>query len=415
VNWGRNLKLSVRALTRARTRTLLSASSMMIGIAAVTLLFGVGAGAEKAYQAALETMGKNLLSVGSKRKPSGALRGGSQRFQTLTMADALAIMNELDSVALAAPIAMTSSDLRYGGDSVRMTVIGTTPEFQFTNIQPLAAGRFIDEFDMRDVARVAVIGSQVEKKLFKGKAALGKRLLVDGAPFIVIGVLVEKGPDSTGTAQDDRILIPVTTAQRRLLNVDFIDRIFVQVVSKTMIPTATRQVRELLRSRHGLANKTADANATDDFTVRDQAAALSTMNKTQQSLAKFLAGIAILTLGLASVGLLAVSLLSVRERTGEIGLRLAVGALPGQVMVQFLSEAVMIALIGAIAGLLVGAIGIIVGAWLLGWQMALTGMSVLYTFLIALGLSLIFGAYPALRAAKLDPIISLRGGSTPSG
>jgi ABC-type antimicrobial peptide transport system permease subunit len=136
---------------------------------------------------------------------------------------------------------------------------------------------------------------------------------------------------------------------------------------------------------------------------------LSTMNRTQQSLAKFLAGIATLTLGLASVGLLAVSLLSVRERTGEIGLRLAVGALPVEVMVQFLSEAMMIAMLGALVGLLVGVIGIIVGAWMLGWQLALTVESVLYTFLIALGLSLLFGTYPALRAARMDPIISLRG------
>ncbi len=404
MNWARNLKLSMWALERARMRTLLSASSMMIGIAAVTLLFGVGAGAENAYQAALETMGKNLLSVGAQRKPTNALRGGSQHFQTLTMADTRAIMNELDSVALAAPIAMTSSDLRYGGDSVRMTVIGTTPEFQTTNNQPLTAGRFIDDFDIHDVARVAVIGSQVEKELFKRKTALGERILVDGAPFIVIGVLEAKGPDTTGTTQDDRVLIPVTTAQKRLLNVDYVDRIFVQAVSKPMINVAMRQVRELLRSRHALAARTAD-----DFTVRDQAATLSVMTKTQQSLAKFLAGIATLTLGLASVGLLAVSLLSVRERVGEIGLRLAVGALPRQVLAQFLSEAVMIALLGAAAGLLVGVIGIMVGAWLLGWQLALTGMSVLYTFLVALGLSLLFGTYPALRAARLDPIVALRG------
>ena len=404
MNWGRNLRLSIRALSRARVRTLLSASSMMIGIAAVTLLFGVGAGAEKAYQAALETMGKNLLSVGAQRKQSNALRGSNQRYQTLTLGDWRAITNEVESVARAAPIVMNNFDLRYGGKSVNMTVIGTTSEFQITNNQPLKTGRFIDAYDLIDVARVAVIGSQVEKELFNGKPAVGERLLVGGAPFIVIGVLQAKGVDPTGSPQDTRILVPVTTALQRLLSVDYIDRIFVQAVSKSMIETATAQLRELLRIRHGLADR-----AADDFTVRDQAVMLSAMSRTEQSLSKFLAGIATLTLGLASLGLLAVSLLSVRERHGEIGLRLAVGALPRQVLTQFLSEAMMIALIGAAAGLLLGVFGIIVGAWLLDWQLALTGMGVLYTFLISLLLSLLFGAYPALRAARLDPIIALRG------
>jgi putative ABC transport system permease protein len=384
-------------------RSLLSASSMMIGIAAITLLFGVGAGAEKAYQDALESMGKNLLSVGAQRRQTSALRGDSQRYQSLTLGDWRAIANELDSVTLAAPIAMDNFTLRYGGESVSMTVVGTSPELQQTNNLPLVTGRFIDESDMQERSRVAVIGSQVKKKLFNGKPALGERLLVAGAPFIVIGVLQEKGADVTGSPQDDRILVPVTTAMRRLLGADYIDRIFVQAISKNMIETATLQVRALLRWRHALAPAVAD-----DFTVRDQSAVLGVLDKTDKSLSRFLAGIATLTLGLASVGLLAVSLLSVRERHAEIGLRLAVGALPRQVLVQFLSEAVMIALIGACAGLLVGVIGIIVGAWLLAWQLALSGKGLLYTMLLASLLALLFGAYPAMRAARLDPIIALR-------
>ena len=405
MNWGRNLAFSLRALSRARMRALLSASSIMIGIAAVTLLFGVGAGAEKAYLAALESMGKNLISVGAQRRQTDALRGDTQRYRSLTLGDWLAIIRELDGVAMAAPITMKNFNLRHGGESVNMTVIGTSPELQLTNNLPLAEGRFIDESDMTDVSRVTVIGSQVNKKLFAGESALGKRLLVGGAPFTVIGVLEEKGADVTGSPQDDRILVPVTTAMQRLLGVNYIDRIFVQAASKDMIDAVMRQLRALLRWRHALP-----AAAADDFTVRDQAALLGVLDKTGQSLSRFLAGIATLTLGLASVGLLAVSLLSVRERHGEIGLRLAIGALPRQVLAQFLSEAVMIALLGAAAGLLVGAFGIIVGAWLLDWQLALSWRGVLYTFLIALVLALLFGAYPALRAARLDPVVALRGG-----
>ena len=403
MNWGRNLRLSIQALARARLRALLSSSSMAIGIAAITLLFGVGAGAEKAFQQALEKMGENLLSVGAQRKESDALRGRSRRYRTLTLGDWRAIMDELRSVERAAPIAMKNFDMRYAGESVNMTAIGTTPEFQLTNNQGLVAGRFIDEYDVLNHRRVAVIGSEVARLLFQGEPALGERLVVGGAPFIVIGVLAEKGVDSTGSPQDARILVPVTTAQRRLLGVDYVDRIFVQAVSKEMIDTAMGDVRTLLRARHGL-----DGTAADDFTIRDQAGLLETLDETDRTFTRFLAGIATLTLGLASLGLLAVSLLSVRERHGEIGLRLAVGALPRQVLAQFLSEAVIIALLGAVAGLLAGAFGIMVGQWLIGWQITLSGMGVAYTFLISLVLSLLFGAYPALRAARLNPIIALR-------
>jgi putative ABC transport system permease protein len=404
VNWTGNLRFSVRALSRARMRTLLSSSSMAIGIAAVVMLFGVGAGAEKAFMVALEAMGRNLLAVGTERREADALRGGGWRFQSLTMGDWRAIAEGIDSVALAAPIAMGSVNLQYRGEAVGSTVIGTTPEFQHTNNQQPAAGRFLDEFDMDSLARVTVIGAEVARDLFKNEQPIGERMLLGGAPYTVIGVLQEKGVDQTGAPQDDRVLVPVTTALRRILRTDYVDRIFVQAASRESIPAAMRGVETLLRARHGL-DRPDQAN---DFTIRDQASLLKTLNESDRALTRLLAGIAGLTLGLASLGLLAVTLLSVRERHGEIGLRLAMGALPRQVLGQFLSEAMLIALLGALIGLLAGTTGIILGQWLLGWPMALTWKSVWYTFLIALGLSLLFGAYPALRAGRLDPIVALR-------
>ena len=241
MNGWRNLRLSIRALTRSRLRTLMSASSMTIGIAAVVLLFGVGEGAERAFQETLEEMGKNLLAVGARRGESTALRGGSARYlDSLTLDDWRALNEELESVARAAPIAMKNFDLRFAGQFRNATVIGTTPEFQLTNNFKLVAGRFIDQSDIEDHSRVAVIGAQVAAELFLGEQPLGERLLVGSSPFIIVGILEEKGVDQTGTPQDDRILVPVTTAQRRLLNVDGVDRIFVQASSKDTLKVAMK-------------------------------------------------------------------------------------------------------------------------------------------------------------------------------
>jgi putative ABC transport system permease protein len=404
VNWKKNLSLSVQALTRSRWRTLLSASSLSIGIAAVVLLFGVGEGAERAYREALEGMGKNLLSVSAEQSESGALRGTGRQVETLTLADMNAMVDELDCVERAAPMAMNNFDLRYGGRTLNATVIGTTPEFQHTNNQVVAAGRFLDEGDVEGASRVAVIGAYVVRELFFGEQPLGERLLVDGAPFIVVGILEEKGIDATGSTEDSRILIQVRTAQRRLMNVAYLDRIFVQAVSEPALSLAEAGIRSLLRLRHGLD----ETSEEDDFTIRTQAALLETLEETDRSFSRLLAGLATLTLGLGSMGLLAVSLLSVRERHSEIGMRLAVGALPRQVLLQFLAETVMVSLLGAFAGLLIGGAGIILGEGLIGWQLAMGWEALAYPLLISMAIAIVSGVYPALRAAQLDPIVALR-------
>ena len=378
---------------------------MTVGIAAMFILMSLAAGAEKAFEDALASMGKNLLSIGSVRKETDALRGQGLRFQTLTLDDWRALGSEVPGVERAAPIAMKDFELRYGGDVSNATVIGTTPDYRYSNVQHPSVGRFIDDQDVRIQSRVAVLGAQIAKELFFGEQPLGERVLIAGAPFEVIGVLQPKGADAGGMPQDDKVLVPVTTAMRRLLNVDFVDRIFIQAQSRELVERVTTGVTDLLRQRHELDV----ANQPDDFTVRDQAELVRTVRRSDDTMQSFLGGLSALLLSLACVGLLAVSLLSVRERHAEIGLRLAVGALPRQVMVQFLSEAVLIAVLGTLSGLLVGGIGIILGQWLMGWQMQITGLNTLYSMLIPLGLALGAGAYPALRAARLDPMHALRG------
>jgi putative ABC transport system permease protein len=401
--WGRLLWQALLAISRARLRTMLTAASMAVGITALTILFGVAAGAEKAFQHALENMGKNRLSIGAERKAASALRGNSVRYRSLDLADWHALSTELDMVERAAPIAMNNATLTYRGQSELMVVIGTSPEFQYTNNQQLLAGRFIDEYDMETLQRVTVIGSEVAKQLFFDVTPLGETLLVEGAPFTIIGILKEKGPDLTGSAQDNRILVPISTALRRLLNVDYVDRIFVQTINKEVIPEALRQIRALLRDRHQLPD-----HAVDDFTVRDQASLLGIIEESDKTLTNFLGGIAALTLSLSSLGILAISLLSVNERHSEIGLKLAIGALPQHVLLQFLSESVLTSLLGGLTGLSMGTIGIMVGEIVMGWQLSFSWMSVVTTFLVSLTLALIFGAYPAFSAAKLNPIIALQ-------
>jgi ABC-type antimicrobial peptide transport system permease subunit len=378
---------------------------MTIGIAALFMLLALSAGSEKVFEDALAAMGKNLLAVGSLRRETDALRGQGERYRTLTLEDWQAISTELTTVERAAPIAMNNFDVRYQARASNVTVIGTTPEFRYSNVQHPAAGRFLDESDVSTQARVAVIGAQIAKDLFFGEQPIGERLLIGGAPYEVIGVLQAKGTDAGGIPQDDKILVPVTTAMRRLLNVDYVDRIFVQTVSRALIPDTIDSVRNLLRRRHGLDI----AGKPDDFTIRDQAELLRTIRRSDETMQRFLRGLSILLLALASAGLLAVTLLSVRERHAEVGLRMAVGALPRQVTLQFLGEAVMIALLGAMTGLLLGGVGIILGQWLLGWRIQVTGMNTMYTMLIPLVLALAAGAYPALRASRLDPIHALRG------
>lgn len=403
MHWRRNLRLSAAALWRSPWRTVLSASGVAIGIAAVAMVFALGAGARRELEATLELMGRNLLVVNAGRTQTGALRGASRRVRTLELADWRALAEQVPGVERAAPVTLRAGRLRAGGESMLASVLGSTAELQEARRYTVLAGRFVDADDERERRRVAVLGARVVGELYRGEWPLGETLRVDGVPFTVIGVLAAKGAGPDGADQDDVVVVPVSTALRRLLNARDLDRVFVQAVSKRAMADVEDGIRDLLRRRHRLA-----AGEDDDFDLQDQDALLAAQAETGGAMSRVVAGLAALTLFLGGVGLFAVSLLSVRERWSEIGLRRAVGALRRQIALQFLAEAVLVAGLGGLAGLALGGVGIVLGEELSGWPLAFTWRSIVYPFAVSLGLAVAAGAYPALRAARLDPIVALR-------
>ena len=403
MKWQKNLRFSFRAINRSRPRALLSVSGVAVGIAAVAILIGAGAGAERALQETLQQLGENLLAVNAARTETDALRGASQLYETLKLEDWESIKS-LDSVERAAPVADGGRTLKVGRIAQAFTVLGTTPEFRETKKFDLLAGRFIDDEDIANRRRVAVVGANVISDLYFGEWPLGERVLIGNVPFTIIGILKRKGLNPDGTSDDGQIIVPVSTAQRRVLNVNHLSRIFVQAVSQPAIDIANRDITTLLRDEHGYGRP----NYADDFEIQDQDSLLAAQEEMQGSFSELTIGLAVLALGLGGVGLLAVSLLSVRERYGEIGLRMAVGARPYDILVQFLTESILLAVLGGITGILVGGGCILIGSELTGWTMVLTWQSAIYPFLVSLGIAVVFGAFPALRAARLDPIVALR-------
>lgn len=397
----RHLRLCVRALTRSWLRTALSVSGVAVGIASVVMLIGAGVGAERALQRTLEPLGHNLLVVNATRTETSALRGDSRLGTALRPADRDAIERVVPGILRTAPVAESPLLARAEGRAVSVRVHGTTAEFGPARSFAVVAGRFIDADDLRDTRRVAVVGSVVVEELFRGESPLGEVVHLGAVPFRIVGVTKKKGVVD-GANEDEVVIVPLTAAMSRLTKVEHLDRIYVQAVSEPALPAAREAIADLLRRRHAVA-----PGGADGFDIQDQTAIVRAQQRVGGSLSRFVVGLSALALGLGGVGLLAVSLLSVRERQAEIGLRLAVGARPRDILLQFMAEAVLVSLLGGVAGLAAGAAGILIGSSLTRWTMVLAWQAVVYPLAVSVGIAMLFGAYPALRAARLDPILGL--------
>ncbi|WP_239292328.1 ABC transporter permease [Candidatus Nitrotoga sp. 1052] len=388
-----------------RLRTFLTMLGMMIGVGAVILILAIGKGAQFLVDQSIASMGSNLFIVLSGSSTSGGIRMGLGATPTLTIGDAQAIA-ELPGISAVAPNAPGTAQLVYGSNNWSTQVIGTTPSYLDVRDWKLSAGYPFSDSDVRSATRVALLGQTVVKNLFGDEDPVGKTIRIKKSPYLVVGVLTMKGQSLDGRDQDDSVLIPVTTAQRKLFGSQFqgtVRLIMVQAASAQDMPAAERSMNQLLRQRHRLQEA-----AESDFTVRNLTALANTAAETTRVMSVMLGAIASISLLVGGIGIMNIMLVSVTERTREIGIRIAIGARQRDILLQFLLEAITISIVGCLVGVVLGIGGAVLVNEITQTAVVITMSSVVMAFMVAAAVGVFFGFYPARKAARMEPIEALR-------
>ena len=408
MNLATALLSALRALSTNWLRSMLTMLGIIIGVAAVITMIAIGGGARARVEEQIKALGTNIMLVLPGAMTSGGVRLGAQTGQTLTQEDALAIAAEVPEVQAAAASLRSSTQVVAGNTNWSTAVMGTTGEYLEVRDWPIEAGRNIDDADLAGSAKVVLLGQTVARELFGDADPIDQTLRVRKLPLQVIGVLSRKGQSSTGSDQDDVILVPLSTYRNRIEGMSAgrikrVGAISVKVRDGQSMSDAGDKIGVLLRQRHRLAS-----GADDDFRLRNLTEMLQAREESSRVMSMLLAAVAGVSLVVGGIGIMNIMLVSVTERTREIGLRMAVGARARDILGQFLIEAVTLSLVG-------GAIGIVIGlcaTWaigsLAGWQVVLAGESILLAVGFSAAVGVFFGYYPARRAAALLPIDALR-------
>ncbi len=393
------------AMWANRLRTILTMLGMVIGVGAVILMLAVGQGAQQQVQASIASMGSNLFIILSGSTTSGGVRMGGGATPTLTVTDAQSL-EELPSVAAVAPSSPGVAQLVYGPNNWSTQIIGTTPSYLQVRDWPLSAGSVFTDSDIRSATRVALLGQTVAQNLFGDESPIDKTIRIKNSPYLVLGVLAGKGQSLDGRDQDDTVLVPVTTAQNKLFGTQFagtVRFIMAQADSADAMPRVEKSINELLRQRHRIRD-----GADSDFSIRNLTAMANTAAETAKVMSLMLGAIASISLLVGGIGIMNIMLVSVTERTREIGIRMAIGARGKDILLQFLLEAIIISVIGCLIGVLLGVGGAYGVQAAAGMAVEVTVNSIVTAFAVAAAVGIFFGWYPARKASMLRPIDALR-------
>jgi putative ABC transport system permease protein len=406
INIPSTFKISFRALRVKKMRSALTMLGIIIGVGAVIAMVAVGTGASRQISAQISSMGSNLLIILPGATTAGGVRMGAGTQPTLSMGDADAIQKECPAVSDVAPIHNGVAQVVYGHLNWSTGVVGTSPGVMIVRDWELTAGRAFTQQDVKSATKVALLGQTVVYNLFGDQQPVGQTIRIKNVPFTVIGVLAPKGQSTQGQDQDDTILIPVTTAQKKLFGTQFpgmVRIIMVKAKSAEDLSSAEKQITELLRQRHHIGQK-----QDNDFTVRNLTQIMQAAEQSTKVMTLLLGAIASVSLLVGGIGIMNIMLVSVTERTREIGIRMAIGAKTWDIRLQFIIEAVTLSLIGGVIGIITGVSTSVILSSVSGWPTVVSPLSILLAFSFSGMIGVFFGFYPAYKASLLNPIDALR-------
>ncbi len=397
------IKVAGQSILKNKMRSLLTMLGIIIGVGAVIVMVAVGQGAQSQIQTQINSLGTNLIVVTPGSSSQGGVSRGAGSFNRLSIDDYEKLEREGFLISGVSPVIFTRTQAIGGQGNWRTSINGVSTDYQLIRDWQTIYGRFFDVSEQRSMRRVAVLGKTVADNLFPGEDPVGQRIQLRNVPFDIIGVLAAKGQTSSGNDQDDVIIVPHTTAQTRLSGWSFIGQILASTSSPSDLPAAQDEIRAIMREAHSLA-----AYEEDDFTIRNQTDLADAAQGTTEVMSMLLAAIASVSLLVGGIGIMNIMLVSVTERTREIGIRMAIGARGGDVLTQFLVESIVMSLLGGLIGVGVGFGGAALLGRFTGWSTVVSPQMVVVALGFSAAVGIFFGFYPARKAAALNPIEALR-------